>query len=102
VVICHGGTGSIITALREGCHVIAVPRLSELEEHYDDHQSEITDAFERRGLILVARNLEELRQALARVQDRPRVLATTDPVELIEHMDGLLADCEAAAAAKRR
>src|SRR4030095_1726976 len=25
VVICHGGTGSIITALREGCHVIAVP-----------------------------------------------------------------------------
>lgn len=101
VVICHGGTGSIITALREGCHVIAVPRLSELEEHYDDHQSEITDAFERRGLILVARSVDELRQALARAHDRPRVLATTDPVELIEHMDGLLADCEAAVAKRR-
>jgi UDP-N-acetylglucosamine transferase subunit ALG13 len=101
VVICHGGTGSIITALREGCHVIALPRLSELGEHYDDHQSEITDALERRDLILVARNVDELRQTLAGVHVRPRVLATTDPVELIKHMDGLLADCEADAKRRR-
>jgi len=100
VVICHGGTGSIITALREGCHVIAVPRLSELEEHYDDHQSEITDAFERRGLIMVARSTEELRDALAHVHGRSRIVATTDPVELSDYMDGLLADY-AVAAAKR-
>jgi UDP-N-acetylglucosamine transferase subunit ALG13 len=99
VVICNGGTGSIITALREGCHVIAVPRLSELEEHYDDHQSEITDAFEKRGLILVARSTEELREALAHVHERSRIVATTDPVELTEYMDGLLAAY--AAAAKR-
>ena len=100
VVICHGGTGSIITALREGCHVIAVPRLSELGEHYDDHQSEITDAFEQRGLILVARSTEELREALAHVHERSRIVATTDPVELTDYMDGLLA-AYAGAATKR-
>jgi UDP-N-acetylglucosamine transferase subunit ALG13 len=98
VVICHGGTGSIITALREGCHVIAVPRLPELGEHYDDHQSEIADAFEKRGLILVARSTEELREALEQVHERPRVVATTDPVELSQYLDGLLAAYEAAAA----
>ena len=96
VVICHGGTGSIITALREGCHVIAVPRLAELEEHYDDHQSEITDAFEQRGLIQVARSVEQLREALALAHDRKRVVATTDPVELIDYVNGLLADIAAA------
>lgn len=100
VVICHGGTGSIITALREGCHVIAMPRLSELGEHYDDHQSEITDAFEQRRLIQVARSTEELRDALERVHERSRIVATTDPVELSQFLDGLLADY-AVAAAKR-
>ena len=46
IVVCHGGTGSLITALREQCHVIAVPRKFSRGEHYDDHQSEIVSAFE--------------------------------------------------------
>jgi UDP-N-acetylglucosamine transferase subunit ALG13 len=95
IVVCHGGTGSIITALREGCHVIAMPRLSEHAEHYDDHQSEITDAFEKRGLISVAKTVDDLRAAIARCRQTPRVLATTNPVALIEHLDALLADVEA-------
>jgi UDP-N-acetylglucosamine transferase subunit ALG13 len=91
IVVCHGGTGSLITALRQGCQVIAMPRLSELGEHYDDHQSEITEAFVQRGLIQVARNPEELRAALQAARTRVPVLATTDPVGLIEHLNQLLA-----------
>lgn len=87
IVICHGGTGSLITALRQGCHVIALPRLSALGEHYDDHQLEITEAFEVRGLVRVARSVDELRVALAEVRDQPRVQATTDPKELIAFLD---------------
>jgi UDP-N-acetylglucosamine transferase subunit ALG13 len=100
VVICHGGTGSIITALRRGLsrHRRAAPFRT--REHYDDHQSEITDAFEQRGLILVARSTEELREALAHVHERSRIVATTDPVELTDYMDGLLA-AYAGAATKR-
>ena len=83
VVVCHGGTGSLITALRQGCHVVAMPRLSSLGEHYDDHQSEITEAFAARGLIQVARDADELRTALAATRTREPRRATTEPAELI-------------------
>lgn len=83
VVVCHGGTGSLITALRQGCHVIAMPRLSSLGEHYDDHQSEITEAFAARGLIQVAKDADELRTALAACRTREPRRATTEPAELV-------------------
>ena len=91
IVVCHGGTGSLITALRQGCQVIAIPRLSRLGEHYDDHQAEITEAFAARGLVLVANTVDELRAALVTARDRKPVSATTDPVQLIEFLRGVLA-----------
>jgi UDP-N-acetylglucosamine transferase subunit ALG13 len=90
IVVCHGGTGSLITALREGCHVVAMPRLSALGEHYDDHQSEITLAFAARGLIQVARSDDELRNALLAAPTRKRLRATTDPQALIAFLDDVL------------
>lgn len=91
IVVCHGGTGSLITALRQGCQVIAMPRLSKLGEHYDDHQAEITGAFAQRGLVLIANTLEELRQALIEARARKPVLATTDPQALLAHLETLTA-----------
>lgn len=91
IVICHGGTGSLITALRQGCHVIAMPRLASLGEVYDDHQSEITEAFAARGLIQVAKNEDELRIALAALPGRARLRATTDPQALIAFLNDRLA-----------
>jgi UDP-N-acetylglucosamine--N-acetylmuramyl-(pentapeptide) pyrophosphoryl-undecaprenol N-acetylglucosamine transferase len=86
IVVCHGGTGSLITALREGCHVIAMPRSFGAGEHYDDHQSEIVEAFRDRGLIQIAHTEEELAAALRRVADRLPVVATVDHSRLIEHL----------------
>ena len=86
IVVCHGGTGSFITALRQGCQVIAMPRLSRLGEHYDDHQAEITDAFARRGLVLVANTPDELRTALREARVRTPVMATTDPQALLAYL----------------
>jgi len=83
LVVCHGGTGSLITALREGCGVVAVPRRFDRSEHYDDHQAEIVDAFAQRGLIGSADTAEELGNALAAARARPPVAATTDPGALI-------------------
>ena len=88
IVVCHGGTGSLITALRAHCRVIAVPRLFALGEHYDDHQAEITAAFAERGLIEVVGADEPLGPALARARARQPVAATTDPSELIALLDG--------------
>lgn len=90
IVVCHGGTGSLITALREGCRVIAVPRRFDRGEHYDDHQSEITSAFAERGLIAVADTDEEFAAALEYVKAREPKCATTDPSALIEYLTGYI------------
>lgn len=90
IAICHGGTGSLITALREGCHVVAMPRLLSLAEHYDDHQEEITSAFERRGLLVTAKSTEELSIALKTIQTRPPILATSDPKALTAYVADIL------------
>lgn len=92
IVICHGGTGSLVTAMSKGCHVIAVPRLAALGEHYDDHQAEITEAFRRRGLILVANTPDELRAALDAARSRERIVATSDPSELIAFIDARITE----------
>lgn len=90
IVVCHGGTGSIITALREGCQVIAMPRLARLGEHYDDHQAEIVAAFVKRGLMLKADNVDELRVALIEARRRKPVMATSDPSELIQFLRSII------------
>lgn len=51
LVICHGGTGAIITALKKGKKVIAVPRDNKYAEHVDNHQFQIVSAFANLGLI---------------------------------------------------
>ena len=90
IVICHGGTGSLITALSAGCRVIAMPRRFDLGEHYDNHQEEITAAFAARGLIEVAIDADDVGPALDRIRARQPVIARTDPVALIAHLDALL------------
>lgn len=91
LVICHGGTGSLITALREGCRVVAIPRRFDLGEHYDDHQSEITEAFQVRGLVVSVGADEEFSAALARARAMEPRSATTDPAGLIAHLKTLIA-----------
>ena len=90
IVVCHGGTGSIVTAMREGCHVIAVPRRAKLMEHYDEHQLEIVRALEVRGLLQSAETVEELAAAMAETRNRPRVFATTDASDLNFFLDKLV------------
>lgn len=86
IVVCHGGTGSLITALRQGCRVIAVPRLFSKGEVYDDHQEEIVNAFVARGLILRADTLEDLADALRAARGRTPVMATSEPAELTAYL----------------
>jgi UDP-N-acetylglucosamine transferase subunit ALG13 len=98
IVVCHGGTGSLITALRHGCRVIVMPRRAELKEHYDNHQSDITHAFAARGLVTVANTTEELATAIIAARVRPRVSASTDPDGLMRYLRSLL-EAQGAAAA---
>lgn len=90
IVVCHGGAGSMFTALAEGCRVIAAPRSFELGEHYDNHQFETTRALASRGLVSVATTEAEIEAALRRRSDAPAPVAVRDPLPLLAHVSALL------------
>lgn len=68
IIITHAGTGSIVSSLKMDKKVIAFPRLSKYEEHIDDHQLELVEAFVRPGYILHAINKEQLINAIKEAQ----------------------------------
>lgn len=91
-VFCHGGTGSLITALRAGCRIVAMPRRQDLGENHDDHQQEIVSALSARGLIEVAAEASEMKAAVQRALVKQPQRATTDPVALIERLRSLMSE----------
>lgn len=52
IVITHGGSGSILSAIKKGKKVLAIPRLSKYHEHINDHQTEIVSEYVKEGYIL--------------------------------------------------
>lgn len=71
VVVCHGGIGSIITALETETPVITVPRKKKYGETPDDHDFELIEALLREGLVKVAYKMDELEDALKNIDMYP-------------------------------
>ena len=69
LIITHGGVGSIISSIKKGKKVIAVPRLHEYQEHVNDHQKQIVESFDKKGYIIGIDDVEELESAIIRMQD---------------------------------
>ncbi len=69
LLITHGGVGSIITGLKKGKRVIAVPRLARYREHVNDHQLQIIEKFHQSGYIIGISGTEELKSALLQVKN---------------------------------
>jgi UDP-N-acetylglucosamine--N-acetylmuramyl-(pentapeptide) pyrophosphoryl-undecaprenol N-acetylglucosamine transferase len=91
IVVCHGGTGSLLTALSAGCKVIAIPRTIANGDAYDDHQLEITRLFEARGLIVTATDEPSFLAALEKVRSLPTVEIRLDQSRTIAFIEGQLA-----------
>ena len=70
LVVTHGGTGSIITAMRNHKKIVAVARLARFGEHVDNHQLEIIRKFEEMDYIEACRDISELRTAIRRVREK--------------------------------
>ena len=66
LVITHGGVGSIITSLKKGKKVIALPRLHKYQEHVNDHQKEIVETFNEKGYIIGVQDVKKLQEAIER------------------------------------
>lgn len=69
VVITHGGTGSILGAVKKGKKVIAVPRLAQYGEHVDDHQLQLLRQFGESNLIYTCYDCEQLGNAVLHLRD---------------------------------
>ena len=69
IIITHGGVGSIISSIKKGKKVIAVPRLHEYGEHVNNHQEEIVTMFNQKGYIIGINDVKELRQAIKKAKD---------------------------------
>ena len=70
LIITHGGTGSIVTAIKQGKKVIACPRLKKYGEHVDDHQKQIVDIFSEVGYILKLDENDDLDELVQKIQTK--------------------------------
>ncbi len=64
IVISHGASGSIMSALNAGKGVIAVARLQEYGEHINDHQVGINETLGEEGLVLNVKDMSDLGGAI--------------------------------------
>ena len=69
LVICQAGVGSIMLGLRKQKKVISIARLSEFDEHIDDHQLEILNVFAQTGAVLPWTGRGDLHEVLGRVDN---------------------------------
>ena len=87
VVVTHGGTGVIITAVKKGKKVIAVPRLAKYKEHVDDHQLQLLHQFDDLQIICACYELDDFEENYREIRTRqykPYVSNTHTIIESIE------------------
>lgn len=69
IIITHGGVGSIVSSIKKGKKVIAIPRMHKYEEHVNDHQKEIVELFNKKGYIIGLKDVTELEDAINNIKD---------------------------------
>lgn len=69
LIITHGGVGSIISSIKRGKKVIAVPRLHKYHEHVNDHQTQIIENFSIKNYIIGINEVDELEQAILKAKN---------------------------------
>lgn len=69
LLITHGGVGAILTGLKYGKKVIAIPRLKKYKEHVNDHQIQIVDNFHEEGYIIGIGDVSELSKSLRSIEE---------------------------------
>ena len=69
LIITHGGVGSIVSSIKLGKKVIAIPRLHQYQEHVNDHQKQIVESFSKKGYIIGINDVEELEEAIYKAHE---------------------------------
>lgn len=67
LIITHGGSAAITTALKFNKKVLAIPRLRMYKEHVDDHQIEIVNKLKQQGLIETITDVKDMESMLKNI-----------------------------------
>lgn len=86
LIITHGGTGAIITALKKGKKVIAVPRMKQFNEHVDDHQLQIVKQFEGE-LISVVYDIKKLEEEIKLIKEKKFNVYKSNTQQIIQSIE---------------
>lgn len=80
IVLTHGGTGVIVNALKSEKRVVAIPRLPEYSEVIDNHQIEIVQAFEKKGLVTACYDCNQIAESIniAKGKETIKYVSNTD------------------------
>lgn len=87
LIVSHAGTGALVSALKIGKQVIAVPRRKKYGEHIDDHQLQVAEALESQGYLFVVREMEELGSVILRSKEHPISKKYEIPSNVIKMID---------------
>ena len=93
-IITHGGVGSITSSIDKGKKVIAVPRYSKYGEHVNDHQLDIIKMFNERKYIIGIQNVEELGDAIDKLNDFTPSKYKSDSDRLVEIVESFIDKCK--------
>ena len=69
LLITHGGIGSITDGLKYNKKIIVIPRLKKYDEHVNDHQLDIVNAFYNKGLIEKVIEMDELEDVIKNISN---------------------------------
>ena len=90
IVIAHGGTGAIITAVKKEKKVIAIPRLAKYEEHVDDHQIQLVDEFKELNLIYPVYDEKNLEKAIKEIRKKKYNKYISNTQTIIEDIESFI------------
>lgn len=87
LLITHGGVGCILTALKQGKTIIAIPRLAKYHEHTNDHQLQIITRFSDEGYIIGSDtdNLDKALKKAKTFKPKPYQSNTTNLIKIVSN-----------------
>jgi UDP-N-acetylglucosamine transferase subunit ALG13 len=97
LVVGHGGTGTILNALRFQIPIVVVPRRHHYGEHVDDHQVELAQRLVGNELIKVVYDIEDLesavREMLHRGKEVDKEMISPEKETLIKTIKNFVGHC---------
>ena len=86
LVISHGGSGTIMYALRFKKKVIAVPRLAAFGEHINDHQMQLVQALSEQRYIAACTDITQLGETIRKAKETDFRIYSGDPSAVVNDL----------------